>query len=289
MPITTEEEARAIREIDMWPLYHFDEPGTYRPPVSLSYGGGVNSTAMAIAFVQRGLPLDIICFSDTGGERPETLAYIERFSEWLQSKGYPKVEHLRYTDKDGNRLTLEENCLNKEILPSLSYGYKKCSLRWKVGPLDKYHNNNDLAQECWERGYKVIKLLGYDAGEGRRVDWADEEDDKYEYGFPLYHLGLNRRGCEDLIEEAGLPSPGKSACFFCPATKKHEIKALANDHPDLMERAIQMEENAMENLKTIKGLGRSFSWKKFLEADAKQQELFPDPTRGTTPGCMCWD
>jgi len=289
MPITTEEEARAIREFDMAPLYHFDEPGTYRPPVSLSYGGGVNSTAMAVAFVERGLPIDIICFSDTGGERPETYEYIERFSDWLEERGYPPVVCLEYTDKNGDRLTLEENCLRKETLPSLAFGYKKCSNRFKIQSLDKYHNNHKSAQECWDRGYKVIKLLGYDAGEGRRVDWAKDEDDKYEYAFPLFHLGLNRRGCKELIEEAGLPSPGKSACFFCPSTKKHEIKALANDHPDLMQRAIEMEENAMDNLDTVQGLGRSFSWKKFLEADEKQQELFPDPSRTTTPGCMCWD
>lgn len=60
------------------------------------------------------------------------------------------------------------------------------------------------------------------------------------------------------IERAGLPNPGKSACFFCPASKKHEIRELAKLYPELADRAIAMEDNAA--LDTVKGLGRSFAW-----------------------------
>ncbi len=53
----------------------------------------------------------------------------------------------------------------------------------------------------------------------------------------------------------------KSSCFFCPSMKKQEILYLKEHYPDLFNRAATLEENAMPYLKTVKGLGRSYSWK----------------------------
>ena len=61
--------------------------------------------------------------------------------------------------------------------------------------------------------------------------------------------------------EITLPQPGKSSCFFCPSMKKQEILYLKEHYPDLFNRAATLEENAMPYLKTVKGLGRSYSWK----------------------------
>lgn len=44
-----------------------------------SYGGGVNSTAMLIGMQERGEIPNLIMFADTGGEKPETYAYLQRF------------------------------------------------------------------------------------------------------------------------------------------------------------------------------------------------------------------
>ena len=46
----------------------------------VSYGGGTNSTAMIIGLRDAGIPIDLIAFSDTGGERQETYEYIKTFS-----------------------------------------------------------------------------------------------------------------------------------------------------------------------------------------------------------------
>ena len=57
----------------------------------------------------------------------------------------------------------------------------------------------------------------------------------------------------------------KSACFFCPASKKEEIVWLREHHPELLERALAIERNAQAKLTTVKGLGRSFSWSTYLD------------------------
>jgi hypothetical protein len=74
--------------------------------------------------------------------------------------------------------------------------------------------------------------------------------------------GFDREKCKKIIAQAGLPIPVKSACFFCPASKKQEIAWLEERHPDLLERALRIERNAQAKLTSIKGLGRSFAWEK---------------------------
>ena len=53
--------------------------------------------------------------------------------------------------------------------------------------------------------------------------------------------------------------------FFVALTSRNiqiiEISNLKEHYPDLFNRAATLEENAMPYLKTVKGLGRSYSWK----------------------------
>ncbi|MDG9927457.1 MULTISPECIES: hypothetical protein [unclassified Pseudomonas] len=55
---------------------------TARSPVVVAYGAGTNSTALLVEMVRLGEPVDAILFADTGGERPETYAYRDLFSDW---------------------------------------------------------------------------------------------------------------------------------------------------------------------------------------------------------------
>lgn len=165
----------------------------------------------------------------------------------------------------------------------------------------------DLYQPCkdvWTSGQRVHKFIGYDAGETRRIQHAapiDEVDKKYEKHYPLYEWGWTREECVRVIERAGLPKPGKSSCFFCPSMKKKEIQALWENHPDLFRRAIDLEHGAAATSRTVKGLGRDWSWesyynefmanKEFEDAQITFDELFPDSPGGCLCGapCGCYD
>jgi hypothetical protein len=249
-------------------------------PVIASYGAGTNSTAMLIEMVRRGERVDAILFADTGGERPATYGYLRLFSAWLRSQDAPAIQTVR---KGGRAETLEQNCLRMHMLPSVAYGHKSCSLKYKAEPQEQWANHWPLARAAWEEGSRVIKCLGFDADEAHRARY--DADRKYHWRYPLIEWGFGRDECADVIRSAGLPLPGKSACFFCPNSKPEEILDLP---ADLLARALALEANA--ELTTLAGLGRRWSWHDLVRADRAQLRLF-DVRGGTSHDmpCACHD
>lgn len=257
----------------------------------VSYGGGTNSTAMIIGMYQHHIPIDLILFADPGAEMPETYEYLPVMNRWLKEHGAPEITVVSCTDQNGDRLTLEQECLRSGTLPSIAYGYKKCSLKHKVAPQDKFCNNHPACQAVWAQGEKVVKFIGYDAGEERRRTHAfvyDIQDKKYKKEYPLIDWDWYREDCIAAIVKEGLPIPGKSSCFFCPSMKRHEIRTLYHRHRDLHDRAIAIERGAKPNLVSIKGLGRNWAWEDFVAADKNQAvicALFPE----NDMPCGCYD
>ncbi|MEI5998268.1 phosphoadenosine phosphosulfate reductase [Paraburkholderia bengalensis] len=223
-------------------------------PVVVAYGMGTNSVALLVGMHERGERPDLILSADTGGERPQTYEHRDMMDEWCKKVGFPPIVTIR---KGGRAETLEENCLRMSMLPSIAYGFKGCSLKFKREPQDRFVNSWEPAQLAWECGRKVVKLIGYDAGEERRAKIT--EDAKYEYRYPLIEWGWDRDDCIAATDRTGLPRPGKSACFFCPSSKVAEIRDLRDNHPHLFARALAMESNA--ELTSVKGLGRRFAWR----------------------------
>lgn len=213
---------------------------------------------------EHGIPVDLITFADTGAEQPHTYVFLQTMDEWLRAHGMPQITVVEKRDRDGNRLTLEMECLRSGTLPSIAYGYKRCSQKHKIGPQEKFCNHYPPCREVWQRGEKVVRFIGYDAGEVKRYLRSythNLNDKKYWNRYPLletWHWG--RDDCIRAIKRAGLPQPGKSSCFFCPSMKQPEIEALKQQYPGLYRRAIALEEAALPHLKTVKGLGRNYAW-----------------------------
>lgn len=242
-----------------------------RKPLCVAFGGGVNSTAMLIGMVERGIIPDWVLFSDTGGERSETYANSIRLALWLYEKGVPNWQWLT---KNSRYVSLEDECLTRNTMPSIVYGWRSCSDKWKQEPQRKYMNHDPLALSVWKEGGRITKAIGFGVDEMRRA--KEFEDKKYVNWYPLIEWGWNRAACIKAIEQAGMKVPGKSACFYCPASTKKDVIRLSQEHPDLYERAIAMESNAT-TAHTAKGLGRHFSWRDLVGPETVEQ------------ACMCFD
>lgn len=252
--------------------------------IALSYGAGTNSTAILVGMFERGIRPDVITFADTGAEKPHTYAFLTTMNNWLLSVGFPQISIVKKTYRGGEVANLYDHCRDRNMLPSLAYGFKNCSQKFKIEPQNKFLNNHEPAKAVWQTGRKVIKAIGYDIDEQRRADNAPTEDKKYRMWYPLIEWGWDRDDCIAAINRAGLPQVGKSACFFCPASRYHEIRTLQQYYPELLDKALALEANA--ELETVKGLGRRFNWGEFID----QQDMFATafPADWDMP-CGCFD
>lgn len=246
--------------------------------VVVAYGAGTNGTGMLVGLHERGRVPDAIVFADTGSEKPNTYQHIAEVSEWCRQIGFPEVQTIRGRQpmmmKDGS---LEAECLRLGALPAKAHGFSTCSLKWKVEPQRKHY-----ATLVAERGLTLADLavlIGFDADEQSRVDRgrAAWKAGDYSQEFPLFDWGWTREDCVTAIARAGLPQPGKSACYFCPSTKKPELLELREQYPELVALALEIERRALagdgkaEAFKNA-GLGRSWNWAKFLrEWDATEE------------------
>lgn len=255
-------------------------------PVLVAYGAGVDSTAMLIGMAMIGWRPDLILFADTGSEHPRTYAYIPIFDDWLASVGFRRITIVKNASPKAGDKSLYDECHRKSVLPSLAYGGHSCSLKWKIGPQDRYcrsyygwtkRKRSEPAPELedglipgrWNHGPWILKLIGYDAGPAdarRRANAKGKWPPGTKYRYALAEWGWDRDACIKIIKAAGLPVPGKSACFMCPASKKFEVDQLAEEEPGLARKAMELETRAHQRgLKTVKGLGRNWSWSTYLE------------------------
>lgn len=263
-------------------------------PLLVAYGMGVDSTAMLIEMARRRIMPDAILFANTGGEKEGTTDYKAVMNRFLQRQGMPQVTTVRYVPRKFKNYppydTLETNCLSNGTLPSLAFGFKSCSIKWKAAPQEAWVNDWEPAKKCWARGKRVLKFIGYDAGPKdmrRRNHAGDLEDPKYEYRYPLIDWNWDRERCIDEIIKEQLPGwdpeylvlvndaladgdyrriasikmrwierggiPVKSSCFFCPAMKGWEVAMLPADG---LRRIVAMEARAKPRLETCEGLWR---------------------------------
>lgn len=237
-----------------------DRPET-SGPVAVANGLGVDSTAMLVGLVKRGLRPDINIFADTGGEKQETYDFEPIMQEWLRKEGFPAIETVCYMATNFKNWppyqTLEDNCLTNGTLPGISFGPATCSVKWKHEPQHKLIQSLPVAQRAWADGQRVVKMIGFDAGVRDRIrSYSANPRDAhlYDYQKPLIEWGWDREECVRQIQSVGLPVPPKSSCFFCLAMKPGEVDNL---NPAYWRRIVRLEARAHPRLRTTEGLWRS--------------------------------
>ncbi|MDM0036727.1 hypothetical protein QTI33_31650 [Variovorax sp. J22P271] len=302
-PVLTAAQRRALRD------------ALAGKPLALCFGSGVDSTAMIVALHEAGIRPDVITFADTGGEKPETLAHVDKMKRVLRGWAWPLIDVCKKVPKETTGYTdLYGNCMANETLPSLAFGMKSCSIKWKGGPQDQFLKGaksgpgarpaHPLWVDTQAAGLRIVKLIGYDCGKAdlKRSSSVKKADADFDYSYPLQLIGWTRGDCVQAITSAlGVDMvPIKSACFFCPASKQWELYWLAAHHPELMEQALVLERNALTgrhsrfdevefgatwedmvrnadsfpSSNTTVGLGRSFAWNQWARVNEVVDEDF---------------
>ena len=247
--------------------------------IVVNYGMGTNSTALLVEATRRGIIVDLIVTADTGDE---FRADVQIQSGLLCLAGGTRAA-VRNNDsvvaKNSSFVPISALCLARGDLPSKAYGLSGCTSKWKQQPIDKLVKEHAGVQVAWARGELVERWIGYDAGEPERSERMLAKNPqptrirngkvemlpRWRWRTPLVEWDMGREECVRAIQDAGLPLPGKSACFHCPSTTKREIDRMVVEEPEMLKRALAIEDNARAGMTSVKGLGRRFSWRNISE------------------------
>lgn len=220
----------------------------------LGLSGGKDSTALAIFMRQKYLDLEIeYFFCDTHKELTETYEYLKRIEDWLQIK-------IHYLEADrGFDHWLD---VYGGVLPSPKVRW--CTKQMKIIPLEK-----------WVGDDEVVTYVGIRADENRAGYISTKPNITAK--FPFKEHGLVKADIIRLLEESGIGMPvyyrwrSRSGCYFCFFQRKYEWVMLAQEHPDLFQKAIDYEQNHRD--------GRTYTWTQgetLLELLERKDQIIAD-------------
>lgn len=218
-----------------------------------SYGGGVQSTALLVLAATGRFDCDTFVFANVGddSEHPETLAYIEQVAlPYAEANNIDFVE-VHKTSRTGERQTIWTDLekprrslpIPVRIFPSGAPAGRPCTNHFKIEQINKLLKARGATEDA-----PATMALGISVDELERAKpGIDPQSPFRELVYPLLDLGLRRvPDCHDLITDAGLPVPRKSACWFCPYTNAAGWRDLRSRYPELWDKAVTLEADVNE-------------------------------------------
>ena len=192
----------------------------------VSYGGGVNSTAMVILMKEKGIKIDEVIFADTGNEEPETYTFLFEFKQWCKDK------QIEFTTVKSHLGILKDYYYQLNLIPYRMF--RSCTHKFKIIPINKYIKKK-------YPNLLINVYMGIASDEKHREKESRLKTQKMIY--PLIELDITREKCKKIIKDENMTIPIKSGCNFCPfQTKKAWLRQLEK-HPELYEENILFEEN----------------------------------------------
>lgn len=216
----------------------------------LSFGAGVQTTALLILMARREINADAVIFADTGAEHPETYEYIEKYDKPLCDKlGIPFItvrmlKKVTNVDKGEEEYasTLRGVAIARRRVPSINNRW--CTDYAKITPMKLTVR---MLQKEGKFEKPATSIIGISIDEKQRAlnkdgTWKRPHLSEYNNSYPLVEMGISRDDCHKIIKEYGWPDPIKSGCYFCPFQGTREWADLYHHHPDLFWDAVYLEE-----------------------------------------------
>jgi hypothetical protein len=248
----------------------------------ISYGGGVQSTALLVLAAQGKIDFKYAVFSNVGedSEHPASIEYVNNIAKpYAAANGIDLVE-VRRTDRHGNPTeTIRERLVNMEhravgIPVRMSNGApasRTCTSEYKIKVVAKWVRSMGATKTD-----PAIVAIGISTDEMQRAN--NRQPIAYEVvEYPLLDLGIDRLDCQNIIKAAGLPVPPKSSCYFCPFHRKSTWREMRRDEPELFAKSVELELKINEK-RTM--LGKDHVWltdalKPLDQAITEAQEHLP--------------
>lgn len=191
--------------------------------------GGKDSSALAI-YMRDKVPEMEYFFCDTGAELPETYTYLAKLEVVL---GKP-IARLN-SDRDFAHYFE----VFRGTLPSPQMRW--CTSLLKIKPLEEWIGEDE-----------AVSYVAIRADESNRKGYVSTKPNITTH-FPFVEDDIDHAGVVQILEDAGINLPEyykwrtRSGCYFCFFQRKAEWVGLADNHPDLFEKAVAIEQKTLKD------------------------------------------
>ena len=241
-----------------------------------SYGGGTQSSAGLLWIADGLLPKpDLVIHSDTMAEMPSTEALI---SDW--ARDYTEdVLGIPFVVVRSHRGSIYDDYFRKGAIPLM--GIRSCTANFKIAPQRRFirsivgKQNGVLLAECW---------LGITTDEERRRTKSDVKWCGLKYPL-LDIMSVSRQDCIDRLVEEGL-HVSKSGCYHCPYAGTTFYRSLRDEHPDLFQKALDLEANAERVVLERRGVPLRMGLVQGKKLSMLDDLELPDSTCDSGAGCF---
>lgn len=240
-----------------------------------SWGGGQQSVAVLVLAAQGKLHYDHFVFSNVGddSEEPDTLDYYRNVAiPFAKAHGLSLVEVSKRGKTLYQDLTGDNRSINIPVyMANGAPGNRNCTVNYKIKVVARWTKQQGATIDQPATIGLGISLEEMSRMNESRIAWQVHE-------YPLIDLRMMRADCIRVIQDAGLPIPPKSACWWCPFKRHSQWQQLRNKRPDLFDKAIQLEQRINEKRANLERdqvyLHRSL--RPLEQAVGGQYELFED-------------
>lgn len=233
---------------------------------SISYGGGVQSTALLVLAATGRIDFPLFVFANVGkdSERAATLRYVEEYAKPYAAEHGVELAEVQRVKRDGTVETLHGRLVRpgSRSLPipvrmsNGAPGTRSCTADFKIKVVGKEMKRRgatagrpcrahrpELSPGCPKCVQPRVATIGI----GISVDEIHRANNRItepheRIVYPLLDLGLRRIDCERIIRIAGLPVPPKSSCYFCPFHRPETWHDMRREEPEEFEKACQLED-----------------------------------------------
>ena len=218
---------------------------------AFSFGGGVQSTAALVLAAQGRMDYRTFLFCNVGedSENPDTLTYVHEVAMPFAARHGLNLIELQKVRRDGSVDTIYRTMTRPESrsigipvhMSNGAPGRRACTLDFKIRVVDRYLKRR-LSRKT--PGVQAVVGLGISFDERLRVRYPliDDETPWKMRDYPFVESKIDRGQCIALIQQAGLPVPPKSSCYFCPFHSDRTWQELRDRQPLLFARAVALEQ-----------------------------------------------
>lgn len=248
---------------------------------TVSYGGGVQSTALLVLAAQGDIEKRPFIFANVGedSENPFTLSYIfDWAAPYAADNGIGLLELQKHPTR-GRHAGHVETLMGRLMHPDSrslpipvrmsngAPGRRSCTADFKIRLIGKLLKQWGASVED-----PADVAIGISTDEIQRAKPGIDPVDPYQFrSYPLLDLRLSRTDCHRIIADAGLPDPPKSSCFFCPFHDTEAWRALQRDQPWFFERSCALEDT-LNQRRTMLGKDAVY----LTRANRPLREVFQD-------------